>query len=163
MTARISVGLIDSLKDTVRGLLADAARRLPHLHYADVRLAVAEGKSATAENGASKSSGDEDALALGVRVLAGARMVAPGYVGLTLGAADIPSIERILREAIEQAYRRAHVNAEMKADTRGKFGSLGEALADTRLHPVDVRQDVVPALYRVDPRAMDVGEMVRFT
>jgi TldD protein len=163
MTARITVGLIDTLKDTVRELLADAARRLPHLHYADARLEVAEGKSATAENGASKSSGDDDAFALGVRVLAGARMVAPGYVGLTLGAADIPNIERILREAIEQAYRRAHVNAEMKADTRGKFGSLGEALADTRLHPVDVRQDVVPALYRVDPRAMDVGEMVRFT
>jgi TldD protein len=163
MTARITVGLIDTLKDTVRELLADAARRLPHLHYADARLEVAEGKSATAENGASKSSGDDDAFALGVRVLAGARMVAPGYVGLTLGAADVPHIERILREAIEQAYRRAHVNAEMKADTRGKFGSLGEALADTRLHPVDVRQDVVPALYRIDPRAMDVGEMVRFT
>lgn len=163
MTARITVGLIDTLKDTVRELLADAARRLPHLHYADARLEVAEGKSATAENGASKSSGDDDAFALGVRVLAGARMVAPGYVGLTLGAADVPHIERILREAIEQAYRRAHVNAEMKADTRGKFGSLGEALADTRLHPVDVRHDVVPALYRIDPRAMDVAEMVRFT
>jgi TldD protein len=55
------------------------------------------------------------------------------------------------------------VNAEMKADAHGKFGSLGEALADTRLHPVDVRHDVVPALYRIDPRAMDVAEMVRFT
>src|SRR5688500_18581590 len=127
MTVRITVGLIDSLKDTVRGLLADAARRLPHLHYADARLAVAEGKSATAENGASKTSGDDDAFAVGVRVLAGARMVAPGYVGLTLGAADVPNLERILREAIEQAYWRAHVNGEMKADARGKFGTLGEA------------------------------------
>ncbi|HUF94045.1 MAG TPA: TldD/PmbA family protein [Candidatus Limnocylindria bacterium] len=163
MTARITVGLIDALKDTVRDLLAASARRLPHLHYADVRLEIVEGKSAAAENGASKSSGDDEAFAFGVRVLAGARMVAPGYAGLTLGAADVPHLERILREAIEQAYRRAFVNGELKADARGKFGSLGEALADTRLHPVDVREDVVPALYRIDPRAMDVAEMVRFT
>ena len=52
MTARITVGLIDALKDTVRDLLAGAARRLPHLHYADVRLEIVEGKSAAAENGA---------------------------------------------------------------------------------------------------------------
>jgi TldD protein len=54
------------------------------------------------------------------------------------------------------------VNGEMKADAREKFGALGEALADTRLHPIDVRQDRVAAVYRVDPRAMDLAEMVRY-
>ena len=65
-----------------------------------------------------------------------------------------------VREAIETAWRRADVNAEMKADTREKFGALGEALADTRLHPVEVRRDTIPAVYEVDPRTMDLARMV---
>jgi TldD protein len=98
-----------------------------------------------------------------VRVLAGDRMVAPGYVGLTLGAADVPRLPALIREALERAYRRALASAEHKADAREKFGPLGAALADTRLCPVDVRQDTVPAVYAIDPRSVDLGEMVRFT
>src|SRR6266576_2973534 len=54
------------------------------------------------------------------------------------------------------------VNGEMKADAREKFGPLGESLADTRLHPIEVRQDTVGALYRVDPRTMVLADMVRY-
>jgi TldD protein len=54
------------------------------------------------------------------------------------------------------------VNGEMKADAREKFGPLGESLADTRLHPIEVRQDKVAAVYRVDPRTMSLTEMVRY-
>ena len=96
------------------------------------------------------------------RVLAGDRMIAPGYVGQTLGTADLAELDRIVREALERAYRRAMVNGEMKADTREKFGALGESLADTRLHPIDVRQDTVAAVYGVDPRTMSLAEMVRY-
>jgi TldD protein len=163
MTAKITVDLIDDVKETVRGILADSGRRLAHLHYGDARLEISEGKSAAAENGASKFSGDDYGFALGVRVLAGDRMIAPGYVGLSLGTADLPHLERILREALERAYRRAMVNGEQKANAREKFGSLGEALADTRLHPIEVREDTVPAVFAVDPRAMDLSEMVRYT
>ena len=60
-----------------------------------------------------------------MRVLAGDRSVAPGYVGLTLGAADAPDLPRIVRDAIEQAWRRASVNAEMKADARAKVNYGG--------------------------------------
>src|SRR5207245_2910551 len=123
----------------------EAARRLPHLRYADVRLEVTEAKGAGAENGAPKFSGDDYGFALGVRVLAGDRMIAPGYVGQVLGTADLADLDRIVRAALEQAYRRAMVNGEMKADTREKFGPLGEALADTRLCPIEVRQDTVDA------------------
>src|SRR6266849_6717500 len=135
MTTRITVELIDRVKDDLREVLRDARRRLPHLAYADLRLEVTEGKSAAAENGESKFSGDDYGFAAGVRVLAGARMVAPGWVGLTLGTADVADLPRRLREALERAYRRAMVNGELKATARGKFGPLGEALADTRLHP----------------------------
>ena len=163
MTPRITVDLIERLKPTAEACLGDAARRLPGLHYADLRLEVVEGKWALAENGAPKGSGEDERLALGVRVLAGARTVAPGYVGLTLGAADVDDLPRIIREAIEQAWRRADVNAEMKADARGKFGALGESLADTRLHPVEIRRDTIAAVYEVDPRTVELAGMVRDT
>jgi TldD protein len=163
MARRITIDLIDTVKRDLRDMLRDAARRLPHLAYADVRLEVAEGKSAAAENGESKFSDDDYGFAAGVRVLAGQRMVAPGWIGLTLGTADLDDLPRALREALERAYRRALVNAEMKATARDKFGALGEALADTRLHPVDVREATVPAEYAIDPRTIPLAEVVAYT
>ncbi len=163
MTRQITVDLIDTVKVDLRDLLRDAARRLPHLAYADVRLEVAEGKSAAAENGDSKFSDDDYAFAAGVRVLAGEHMVAPGWIGLTLGTADLDDLPRALREAVERAYRRALVNAELKAAARGKFGALGEALADTRLHPVEVREATVSAVYAIDPRTLPLAEIVAYT
>ncbi|HSE92113.1 MAG TPA: TldD/PmbA family protein, partial [Methylomirabilota bacterium] len=154
------VELVDRLRPLARDLLRDTVRRLAHLAYADLRLEVVESKAASAENGGPKFSGDDYRFTLGVRVLAGDRAVAPGYVGLVLGAADLPQIERVMREALERAWRRATVNGEMKADARGKFGALGEALADLRLHPVEVREDVVPATYEIDPRSVALPVMV---
>jgi TldD protein len=159
---RVSVDLIDTVAPMVETRVREAARRLPHLRYADLRLEVTEGKGAGSENGTPKFSGDDYGLALGARVLAGDRMIAPGYVGQTLGTADVADLDRIVREALERAYRRAMVNGEMKADAREKFGPLGESLADTRLHPIEVRQDTVAAIYRVDPRAMPLADMVRY-
>jgi TldD protein len=127
-----------------------------------VRLAVVESRAAAAENGSSRSSADDASCAAGVRVLAGDRMVAPGWVGLVIGAADLPELEARLAQALAQAYRRAVANAEGKAAARGKFGPLGQALADTRLHPITVRQAIVPAVYRVDPRTVPLGAMVSF-
>ena len=160
---RITVELIDRVKGEVRDLLRDARRRLPHLAYADCRVEVTEGKYAVAENGESKSSGDDYAFAAGVRVLAGERMVAPGWIGLALGTADVDDLLTRLREAIERAYRRALVNGEMKAAAREKLGPLGDSLADTRLHPIEIREDTVPAQFVIDPRAVPLGEMVTFT
>src|SRR5689334_13410582 len=156
----VSVDLIDRARDTLPPLLADARRRLPHLGYADVRLEVTESRHAIAENGAERASGADYACTAGVRVLAGDRAVAPGWIGLVLGAADVPQLEARLAELIERAYRRATANAEQKAIAREKFGPLGEALADLRLHPVDVRRDVVPALYTIDPRSVALADMV---
>src|SRR5438876_10630154 len=160
---RSSVELIEAVTPLMEERVHGAARRLPHLRYADLRLEATEAKGAGAENGTPKFSGDDQTLALGVRVLAGDRMSAPGYVGLTLGVADVPNLARIVGEALERAYRRAMVNGEMKADAREKFGPLGESLADTRLHPIEVRQDTIPAVYRVDPRTMVLAEMVRYS
>ena len=162
MISRITVELVDTLKPRARECLSDA-RGLDRLRYADLRLEIIQGKYASSENGTPKGSGDDYAFTLGVRVLAGARTIAPGYVGLTLGAADAPDLPRLIREAIARAHRRAVVNAEQKANAREKFGALGAALADTRLHHVETREATLPAVYRVDPRAMDLAEMLRYT
>ena len=159
----VGVELIDRVAGALEEIVHDAKHRLPHLSHADVRLEVTQGKYASAENGGAKASGDDYGLGLGVRVLAGDRSIAPGYVGLTLGAADADDLPRIVREALEQAWRRADANAEMKADARGKLGPLGETLADTRLHPVEIRQDTIPARYDVDPRTVALGAMIRET
>ncbi len=160
---KIETVLIDQITPMVQSLATGYARSLAHLSYADLRVEIAEGKAAAAENGAAKYSGEDYGFAFGIRVLASDRMVAPGYFGRSLGAADLADLESILKEGIRSAYRRALANGEWKAEVRGKFGSLGESLMDTRLHPIEVRRDVVPAEYETDPRAMDLGEMVRYT
>src|SRR2546425_8118587 len=104
---RISVDLIDTVTPLVQQRVHEAARRLPHLRYADLRLEITEAKGAGAENGTPKFSGDDYGFALGVRVLAGDRMIAPGYVGQVLGTADVPDLDQILKDALERAYRRA--------------------------------------------------------
>ncbi len=159
----IETRLIDRITVLAAEVVTAYARSLADLRYADLRVEVTEGKYAAAENGASKSSGDDYGFAFGVRVLAGQRMVAPGYFGRSLGAADLPHLEHIFKDALQSAYRRAMANAELKAEVKGKFGALGDSLSDTRLHPVQVRQEVVPAVFEVDPRAVPLDEMVRFT
>ncbi len=163
MPYRIDTELIARVKPMVAALATSYARSLADLRYADIRLEVGEGKYAAAENGASKSSGDDYGFAFGIRALAGGRMVAPGYFGRALGAADLPGLEKILTDGLLAAYRRAVANAELKAEIKGKFGALGDALADARLHPIQVSQDTVPAVFEIDPRAMPLDEMVRFT
>ena len=161
--AAIHTDLIEQIAPLAEDVVTAYARTLADLRYADLRLEISEGKFASAENGAAKGSGEDYGFAVGIRVLAGRRSVAPGYFGCGLGAADLPHLERILKDGLGSAYCRASVNSELKADARGKFGSLGESLRDTRLHPVPVCRDVVPAVFEVDPRGVDLGEMVRFT
>ncbi|MBI4609939.1 MAG: TldD/PmbA family protein [Candidatus Rokubacteria bacterium] len=163
MTQKITTDLIEQIKPMATDLVTAYARALAHLRYADLRVEIVEGKGAAAENGASKFSGEDYGFAFGVRILAGDRMVAPGYFGRALGTADLPNLEKILKDGILSAYRRAMANGDLKATIREKFGGLGDAFADTRLHPIEVRQDVVPAEYEIDPRTMDLGEMVRYT
>jgi TldD protein len=161
--ATVSVELIDRVKAGVRDLLRDSTRRWRGLRYADARLEIVESRWASAENGGGRASGADYAFTLGVRALAGERAVAPGYVGLQLGAADAGRVDRVVDEALTRAYRRAMLNAEMKADAREKFGALGESLADIRLAPIEAREDTVLATYRIDPRQLDLGEMVGYT
>jgi TldD protein len=159
----ISTALIERITPVVEEVATSYTRALAHLSYADVRVTVSEGKFATVENGAARSSGDDYTFAFGVRVLAGDRTIAPGYFGRGLGAADLARLERLLKDGLVAAYRRAMANAALKAEFSGKFGPLGDALADARLCPIRVAREVVPATFEIDPRGLDLDDMVRFT
>lgn len=157
---RVTVELIDAVREPLAGVVTDACAR-PGARYADVRLEVVELRGASAENGAPRAATDDYGATFGVRVLAGDRTVAAGYAGRAFGAADVPRLPALVREALERAYGRACANAEAKADARNKFGELGEALAPTCLAPVSPVRDTVPAVYDVDPRTVTVEELVR--
>jgi TldD protein len=161
MAHGITTDLIDGVKEMVSDLCTGWVRTLPDVVHADVRLEVTETKVASVENAEPKFASDDYACALGVRVLAGRQMVGAGYLGRSLGAADLPQLREILRDALGHAHRRAAASGEAKAEARQKFPGLGASLADTRLAPVRRVQDVVPAVYRVDPRTMPLADMVR--
>ncbi|HZS34881.1 MAG TPA: TldD/PmbA family protein [Methylomirabilota bacterium] len=164
MPRAVTTGAIDALAPAIADLCTGwAARALPDLVHADVRLAVTEAKMAAAENGEPKFASDDYACALGVRVLARRRAVAAGYAGQTLGAADLPRLAGIVREAMRRAHGRAIASAEGKAQVRAELAPLGASLADTRLGAVPPARDRVPARYGRDPRAVPLDEIVRVT
>jgi TldD protein len=159
----IDTELIERITPLVEHMATRHARSLPGLGYADIRVDVSEGKFASSENGAARSSGDDYGFAFGIRVLAGDRMTAPGYFGRGLGAADLAHLEQILKDGLLTAYRRAMANAERKAEVKGKFGNLGDALMDARLCPIQATREIVPAIFEVDPRTLPLDAMIRFT
>jgi TldD protein len=161
MRLGISTDLIDGVKEMVADLCTGWARTLPDLVHADVRLEVTESKVASVESGEPKFASDDYACAFGVRVLAGRRMVGAGHLARTVGVPELPRLREILRDALGRAHRRAAASGEAKADARAKFPGVGASLADTRLAVVRVARDVVPAVYRIDPRTMSLDDMVR--
>src|SRR5262249_18723884 len=120
----IDTGLIERIAPLVEDIATSHARALPAVAYPDIRVDVSEGKCAASAKDSAKASGDGYGFSFGVRVLAGGRMIAPGYFGQGLGAADLPRLDRLLKDGLLAAYRRALANAELKAEIKGKFGAL---------------------------------------
>ena len=155
----VTIELIDEVRDEVADDLRRRARRLG-CRYADLRLEVTESQFAWAENGSCKQSGREDALGLGIRVIAGEDRGAPGYAGQCLGAADRDRLGGVIRKALSHAHARALANARGKSAALAAFPDLTASLWDTRLAPVPAREDRVPAIYDVDPRSVPLTDIV---
>ncbi len=158
----ITVALIGQQKAGIVDHFVRQATRLG-CAYADLRLEVVESQFGWAENGQPKQSGREDALAIGIRVIAGDGMRAPGYFGQTLGTADRDRLARVIRNGLGQAHARALGNARGKSTTRAAFPTLAIALWDTRLAAAPVRLDTVPATFEVDPRSVPLADIVALT
>lgn len=157
----VTIENLDRVKRVALELVRQAQRRFRHCRYADLRLEIAEIKTAEAENGHAKSSRADYVFSFGVRVLAGNPLSAAGYVGHPLGQADLPRLAVLLRAALRQAYDRAIANARHKAVARTTFKELGETLQGLTLAPIEARQDTVKAEYAVDPRSVPLHEVFR--
>jgi TldD protein len=159
----ITVEIIDQVKPMIFDLATRYRKTLRGCRYADIRLEVDEGLFATAENGGSKHSSKDYGFAVGIRALSGDSVVAPGYFGQSLGAADLDRLEQVVKEGLRHAHHRAQANAEKKAAIKGEFGPLADALTSTRLAPIEIHQDVVPAQYEIDPRSVPLDDVVSLT
>jgi len=146
---------LDGARRILAGLAVEAPRRFADLHYADIRLEAVEVRGAVAENGQPKAGIEEVAYALGIRVLAGRRLKAPGYYGAYLGEPDLTKLTRVVRAGLRAAHERALASAEQKALAAGRFGPLGQSLWDTELAPVPVGRDTVGPVFGRDPRSVD--------
>src|SRR5206468_5109261 len=158
----ITTDLVEAIKDTAVELTTEAPATHKLCRYADLRIEVTEEKHAGAENGTSKYAGEDSQFACGIRVLAGDGAVAPGYFGQMLGKPDLPRLAQTLASGLKHAYERALANAREKIRIRHKYKELGEALADTRLAPVEAYRDAVKAEYALDPRRVSLDDMVRY-
>jgi TldD protein len=159
----ITIEVVETIKPRIFDLATRYRKTLSGCHYADIRVEVVEGQSATAENGGGKHSGRDYGFTVGIRALSGDGMVAPGYFGRSLGAAELDRLDRVVKEGLRRAHQRARANAERKEAARGEFGSLAESLASTRLAPIAAHHDVVPARFEIDPRGVPLGELVALT
>ena len=128
MPSAIDVDLIDRRSSPEVRELSRRGAPARIWRYADLRLEVSEGKfAARGERRAPRPPGTTTPSALGIRVLAGRpRMIAPGYVGLTLGAADVDAPARAsARGPARPAYRRAMANARDEGRARGQVRRAG--------------------------------------
>ena len=159
----LTVESLDRIKHLAADLVREARKRLPHCHYADLRIDMTEVKSARAENGAGKSALDDYVFGFGVRVLAGDPLPSPGYFGHRLGSADQSRLTAIFRAGLRHAYDRAIANAKHREETRKRFTGLAGSLAGLPLAPIAIHQDTVKAEYAVDPRSVPLSEVARTT
>lgn len=161
MAQKVNIGLIDKVKDRLSNLILETKNRLQDCSYVDLRVAVSEGQRATAQDGMMKSSIRDYSLSYGLRVIAGREMLAPGYFGETLGAADVDNLPDVIRSGLRQAYERAMANSKIKSEKRSRWEILGQSLHSTELAPVEVCQDTIPGVYRINPIDVSLGEVNR--
>ena len=156
---KVTIALGDTLKNDLAELVRSDRKHYHYLHYADVRVNITETKSAGAENGILKGSGYDYGLELHVRVLAGEKMSAPGYFGISLGLTDLPRFFDIVKESIETSYDRALYKAAHKSARKQIWGELGHSLWSTTLAPVRARVATIPATFRIWPLDVPLSEV----
>ena len=147
----ITIELGDRLKPETESVLRDFTRNRHGIRIADARINISVGKGASAQNGTPKGSGRDYSLELHTRVIAGERMHAAGYFGISLGPTDVPNFSEIVRSALEKSYERAMHCAKNKFTRKSAWGELGKTLWSTDIASIPVHQNTVPAEFSVWP------------
>src|SRR4030042_3087642 len=143
MKQKVNIGLIDSNRDRLSNMVLDTKSKLNDCSYVDLRIRVSEGQQAIAQDGMMKSSVRDYDLSYGLRVIAGKDILAPGYFGETLGAADVDGLPDVIRGGLRQAYERAIANSAIKNERKKRWGALGQSLRGSELAPVKAYQDTI--------------------
>jgi TldD protein len=151
---------IDLIKEKALGIVAETKSRLKDCDYIDVRVGAHHIKSAAAERGAAKSSSDETDLSLGIRVIAGDKMLASGFSGRFLGPADFSKFDTILKVSIEKAHGRALVNSEYKNKIKSSLGDLGDSIRSTDLGNIDIHKDTIRVPFDQNPETTSLEKIV---
>lgn len=163
MIGPITLDTLDIVKAELATQLRRACRDFPGLTYADLRLEVTEEQGADAENGQSKQGHRDVTASLGIRALAGGKIIAPGYYGRVLGSRELAVLPPLLREGLRHAYERAKANAAQKIALKRQMAGFANTLTNTALAPIEIRQETVPADFLMDPRTVPLAEIIRYT
>ena len=159
MEQKVNIGLIDKIRDRLSNAVLDARNKLKDCSYVDLRIRVSDGQQAIAQDGMMKSSVRDYDLSYGLRVIAGRNMLAPGYFGETLGAADVDGLPDVVRDGLQQAYKRAIANSAIKNERGSRWGVLGQSLRSSELAPVKAHQDTIKGVYKVNPLDVSLDEV----
>ncbi len=163
MAQKVDVALVDRVKAQLSNLVSETRGRLKDCSYIDLRIGVGEGQRAVAQDGMRKFSLGDYRLSYGLRVIAGRDISAAGYFGQSLGSADVDNLPRVILEGVQQAYERAMANSALKGDRKSRWESLGNPLQNTELAPIDVREDTIPAVCKINPVDVPLEEVSRLT
>ena len=150
------------VRERVETFLREYARAHPDCRYADIRLQWSETRWAAAEDGKPKGSGQDLACSLGIRVLAGDGMQAPGYWGGQLPY-ETDDILPFIRNGLDHAYGRGAANARRKGEAAGRWGEWSRSLRDIPLAPAEVHRDSIPARHRIDPASVSLKTLQETT
>ncbi|MCK5434719.1 MAG: hypothetical protein KAI42_05515, partial [Dehalococcoidales bacterium] len=159
MGQKVNIALIDKNKDKLSNMVLEAKSRLQDCFYADLRVTVREGQGAVAQDGMMKSSIRDYGLSYGLRVIAGKQILATGYFGQTLGAADTDNLSEIIGDGLNQAYERAIASSKTKSERKSQWQALGQSLHSTELAPIEICQDTIPGVYKINPVEVSLGEV----
>jgi len=159
MGQKVNIALIDKTKDRLSNMVLEAKNRLENCFYVDLRVTVREGQGAVAQDGMMKSSIRDYGLSYGLRVIAGKQILATGYFGQTLGAADTDNLSEIIGDALNQAYERAIANSKIKSERKSHWQALGQSLHSTELAPIEICHDTIPGVYKINPVDVSLGEV----
>lgn len=150
----VSISDLDNLKDIAANIVLSA--KTGHIDYLDLRLEIGEGIGAYSEDGHPKVTSKDWSFSLGIRVIDSTGITAAGYFGQKLGFPDIKNFSRTLKNAIAVAAARARANSRDKK-------SFGLPVSPTKLAPIDIRQDSVPAEFEIDPRSVTPAQITDLT
>ena len=161
MGQKVDIGLIDKTEDKLSNLVLETKNGLEDCSYVDLRVRVSEGQGASAQDGMMKFSIKDYKLSYGARVIAGKGLLAPGYFAETLGTVDVDSVPDVIRKGLHQAYERAVASSKIKSDRKNRWETLGQSLRSSELAPVKTCRDRIPAIYRISPIDISLGEVSR--